>query len=121
MAKKAHNLSIEPFGPTVLVKLDKPKEKKSNGGIVLATDLGASSQKYDAARLMDTGTVVDIGPHAFQGMYEKCPIKIGDRVTFNFQDCPFFDRRETPEACCYRVVLDKRIYARVLSGDDNDN
>lgn len=106
-------LPVKAVGHRIVVRMDVPEyiRRALDSGLALPDE---TRSRHTAG--FDTGTIVDIGPTAWQAFDEgKAWAKIGDRVMivkysgYNFQE----------DGELYRVINDEDIYTIVTKKDFN--
>lgn len=81
---------MKALGYRILIKPD-DVEKVSKGGIIVVTN-----EQREAAKV-DTGTIVDIGPSAWDEIDKKGWAKVGDRILFSRYSCKYIQDPVTGE------------------------
>ena len=112
-AKKGHVCSIEPLGYRILVKLT-VVEKKSEGGIILATETDRRKQQAG----MEEGTIVALGSNAYLDRPGDPWIKVGDVVKFKrYEGVVFEEEDKDGIKIHYRILNDDDVFGRVLKSN----
>lgn len=69
-------MKLKPVGHRILIQLDRLEEISEGGIVLMRTDKGVREQAS-----MDIGTVIELGPQAYQGFGDGVPwCQPGDRV-----------------------------------------
>lgn len=107
----------------LIVKIDIPKEEKSEGGLVLAKiEVGRdefgqkveriSQPKAEDAAMNDRGTIIQIGPYAWNDLPEV-PYQIGDEVIFSKYAGSFVTDKGVDIPNCYRIIRDIDVECKI--------
>lgn len=108
---------FEALGYRILVELDPIEEKTSEGGILIARDDLTSNTEKQA---MNLGTVVDIGPLAFNPhggpeAWARKGLKAGDRVwvpSYGGEYIPPF-KDDPKNHSGYMLIEDEKVAVRI--------
>lgn len=95
---------LHVLGPRIKIKVTKPEEKRSGGGIILHNDITASEDQ-------ETGIVVQCSEYAYANFSTPWVVE-GDRVLFNrYSGKPIEETGPDGKVGYYRILRDIDVLA----------
>lgn len=98
-------MELEPIGHRVVVKLDKIKATYHDADSIYIPEKQLQSEQH----ALEQGTLIEIGPYAFAGLYDgPINLKVGDKVFFKRYE----GTQHTIDGEIFKVLNDQDIFAR---------
>lgn len=106
---------LEVLGPRIKVQVFSEQEKKSAGGIIMASDMGEKELEN-----LDIGVVVQLGDYAY-GNFDENWCDVGDKVLFQrYAGKPREELSEDGKISYYRILKDIDVIGKYVSLDKKE-